>query len=46
MCFEKYGLDTANFLSVPGLTWQAACKRTNVKLDLLTNINLTDGREK
>ena len=30
----------ARFLTVPGLAWQAALKKTKVKLDLLTDINM------
>ena len=33
-------LDLTKFLSVPGLVWQAAFKNTNVKLDLLTDIDV------
>ena len=40
MCLEIYELDPANFLSVPGLAWQVALKKTNVKLDLLTDIDV------
>ena len=36
MCLEIYELDRAKFLSVPGLAWQAALKKTKVKLDFLT----------
>ena len=36
-CIEIYELDPANFLSVPGLTWKACLKKTNVKLELLTD---------
>ena len=37
---EKYELDTAYFLSAPGLTWQACFKKTEVELELLTNPNM------
>ena len=40
MYLEIYELDPAKFLSVPGLAWQAALKKTKVKLDLLTNIDM------
>ena len=36
-CIEIYELDTAHFLSAPGLAWQACLKKTEVKLVLLTN---------
>ena len=40
MCFEIYELDPAKFLSAPGLALQATLKKTKVKLDLLTNIDM------
>ena len=40
MCLEIYELDPAEFLSAPGLEWQAVFKKTKVKLDLLTDIDL------
>ena len=40
MCIEIYELDSAKFPSSPGLAWQAALKKTKVKLDLLTNIDM------
>ena len=40
MCINVYELDPANFLSAPGLAWQAALKKTKVKLDLLTDIDM------
>ena len=33
-------LDTGKFISVPGLAWQAALKKTKVNLDLLTDISM------
>ena len=35
-----YELDPVKFLLVPGLAWQAAFKKTKVKLDLLTDIDM------
>ena len=39
-CIEIYGLDPNHFLSAPGLVWQACLKRTKVKLELLTDIDV------
>ena len=39
-CLETYQLDPAKFLSAPGKTGQAALKKTEVKLELLTNIDM------
>ena len=39
-CLEIHELDSAHFLTAPGLPWQAALKKTKVKLDLLTDINM------
>ena len=35
-----YGLDPAHFLPLPGLAWQACLKKTNVKLELLTDYDM------
>ena len=40
MGLEIYELDLAKFLLAPGLAWQAALKRTKVKVDLLTDIDM------
>ena len=39
-CIEIYELDPAHFLSAPGLAWQACLKKTGVKLELLTDIDM------
>ena len=39
-CIEIYELDPANFLSAPGLAQQACLKKTEVELELLTNIDM------
>ena len=39
-CVEIYGLDPFHFLSAPGLARQACLKKTNVKLELLTDIDM------
>ena len=40
MCLEIYELDPARFFTTPGLAWKAALKKSKVKLDLLTDINM------
>ena len=40
MCFENYELDPTRFLSAPALAREVALKKTKVKLDLLTDIDL------
>ena len=37
---EIYELDPAYFLSAPGLAWQACLKKTEVKLGLLTDVDM------
>ena len=39
-CIEIYGLDPSHFLSAPGLAWQACLKKTEVKLELLTDYHM------
>ena len=39
-CLEIYELDSAHFLSLPGLAWQACLKKTNVKLELLIDYDM------
>ena len=40
MCIKIYELDPGKFLSAPGLVSQAALKKTKIKLDLLTDIDM------
>ena len=42
-CIEIYELDPAHFLSAPELVWQACLKKTGVKLELITDIDVIDG---
>ena len=37
---EIYELDPAKFISTPSLVWQTALKKTQVKLDLITDIDM------
>ena len=39
-CIEIYKLDSAHFLSTPGLALQACLKKTGVKLKLLKDNNM------
>ena len=41
-----YELGPARFLTAPGLAWQAALKKTKVKKDLLTDIDMLLMEEK
>ena len=40
MCLNEYGLDSAHFLSAPGLAWLECLKKTKVELELLTDIDM------
>ena len=40
MCIEVYELDPAHFLSEPGLAWQVCVKKTDVKLELVTDVDI------
>ena len=39
-CIEIYGLHPSYFYSAPGLAWQACLKKTEVKLELLTDYQM------
>ena len=40
MCIKVYELDPAHFFLPPGLAWQACLKKTEVKLELLTDVDM------
>ena len=40
MSIKVYGLDPTYFLSAPGLAWQACLKKTGVKLELITDVDM------
>ena len=40
ICLEIYKLDSAKFLSALRLAWQAALKKTKVKLELVTDTDM------
>ena len=39
-CIEIYELDPINLVSAPGLPWQACLKKTEVKLELITDYDV------
>ena len=39
-CLKVCELDPAHFLSLPGLAWQACLKKTNIKLELLSDYDM------
>ena len=39
-CIEVYKLDPGHILSVPGLGWQAYLKKSEVELELLTDVDM------
>ena len=41
MCLEIYELDPVYFVSAPGLAWQTCLKKTEVKLELITDYDMT-----
>ena len=40
VCFNIYELDPAHFLSAPGLAWQACQKILDVKLELISDVDM------
>ena len=40
MCLNIYGIDPSYYYSTPGLSWNACLKKTEVKLELLTDIDM------
>ena len=40
MSMKVYELDPAHFLSAPGLAWQACLKKTGLKVELITDLNI------
>ena len=41
VCFDIYELDSAHFLSAPGLAWQACLKKSNVELELISDVYMS-----
>ena len=46
MCIKVYELYPAYFLSAPGLAWQACLKKTEVELELITDVDMLIMAEK
>ena len=42
VCLNYYKLDPANYISAPSLAWDAMLLKTNIKLDLITDIEMLD----
>ena len=40
VCQQSYGLDPVHYYSLPGLSWDAALKYSDVKLDLIVDIDM------
>merc|ERR1711911_488777 len=45
-CLEYYKLDPCHYFTLPGLSWDAMLKMTNVKLELMTDIDMFQFIEK
>ena len=46
VCLEYYRLDPCHYFSSPGLSWDAMLKMTGIKLDLITDIDMSQFIEK
>ena len=40
MCMKIYELDPSHFLTAPGLAWQACLEKTEVELELITDLDM------
>ena len=45
-CFTNYGLDPANYISSPGLAWEATLLKTRVKLQQMSDLKVLDIMER
>jgi len=39
-CFQNYDLDPLHYYTAPGLAWDAALKKSKVKLELITDVDM------
>ena len=46
VCMEYYKLDPTNYISSPGLAWDAMLLKTGIELDLITNLEILNLIEK
>ena len=40
LCLKNYGLDPVHYYTAPGLAWDAMLKLTDIKLELLTDVDM------
>ena len=40
MCLSYYKLDPANYLTAPGLAWDAMLLQTGIELDLISDLEI------
>ena len=45
-CLQYYKLDPCHYFTSPGLSWDAMLKMTNIKLELMTNVDMFQFIEK
>ena len=45
-CMEYYGLDPCHYFSAPGLSWDACLKMTDIKLELISDVDMYNFIEK
>ena len=45
-CLQYYKLDPCHYFTSPGLSWNAMLKISNIKLELMTNVNMFQFIEK
>ena len=45
-CQQYYGLDPAHYFTSPGLSWDAMLKKTNIKLELISDVDMFQFIEK
>ena len=46
VCCKYYNLDPAHYYTAPGLAWDAALKVTKVNLELLSDLDIVNGRKR